>query len=239
MITKQKRTSMETLIYNVFDALDPSGVNTSKYKQLFKSMSDNQFDTFFKNLFKDETRFLTLDIVDYETVLTLEQCESAAKILKIPLFEHVIMCNNTSGGEDWYSTKHPVPVGYIHVKRTQQLLSKKNSGSTDISSRSAMTGQVTGDDKNSRTSDQENFALVNLGGEAILKELMGPRADDLSSKADMYSAISTKGYVSLEDISNNPENKVTLNTVDVMFLSMGIKTDLVTKNLLLKKTIND
>ena len=77
--------------------------------------------------------------------------------------------------------------------------------------------------------------LTSLGLTNTLKELNGPRADDLVMKQQMNQSINTKGYVSLSDLDDRIENKTTLNTVDTYFLGMGLKTDLVTKGL---KTIS-
>ena len=103
--------------------------------------------------------------------------------------------------------------------------------------RSALSGQVMGKDKNARDSDQENYALVTLGAENILKELMGPRADDPVMKDQMYSQIAKDGYVSLENLTSDVKNKVTLNTIDVFFTGMGIATDLITEGLVVKKSM--
>ena len=236
-ITKNKRNEMEKLIYVVFDKLDPTNINTKKYKDLFKSMSDIQFDIFFKELFKNEDEYLVWDIVDYERDAKIEQIEEAAKVLNVPLFEKVVMPFINNDLDNPVVTKYEVPVGYAHLKRMQQLLTKKNTQSTEISTRSAMTGQVVGKDKNARESDQENFSLLSVGAIDALRELNGPRADDMVMKNELYSAISQKGYVSLNELTNNTENKTTLNLIDVYFIAMGIKTDLVTKGLLVKKSL--
>ena len=126
---------------------------------------------------------------------------------------------------------------YLHIKRMQQILSKKNSTSTDITSRSALTGQVVAKDKNARISDQETFSMVTIDAIDTLRELMGPRADDTTMKTAMYSEIAKKGYVSIDELSSNVDNKTTLNTIDVHLLGMGIKSDLVTKSLALSRTL--
>jgi len=141
MITKQKRNIMESLVYEVFDALDPTETNSEKYREMFSDMSDTQFDSFFKDFFKDDDLFLTLDIVDYERDLTIYNIEKAAKILNVPLLEKVVMPFANMNKEHPTITKYEVPVGYLHLKRMQQMLFKKNSQSTDISMRSATTGQ--------------------------------------------------------------------------------------------------
>jgi len=237
-LTASKRKQMENTIYDVFNALDPSGINTDKYKKMFSKMTDAQFDTFFKKFFKNEDQYLILDTVDYENSVKLEYIEKAAKILGIPLFEKVAMPYINKDKDTPIVTKFECPVGYLNIKRMQQILSKKNTTSTDISTRSVLTGQVTGKDKNARDSDQENFALVTLDSNDTLRELLGPRADDMFMKNQMYNEIAKKGYVSLDDLTSKVENKTTLNTVDTYFIGMGVKTDLVTDGLVLKKTLD-
>lgn len=236
-ITPAKRKQIESVIYDTFSALDPSEINTDKYKAMFSKMSDSQFDTFLKNLFKDEDQYLILDVVDYENSLKMEYVEKAAKVIGVPLFEKVAMPYIDKNTDTPIVTKYEVPVGYVHMKRMQQILSKKNTTSTEISSRSPLTGQVVGRDKNARDSDQENFALVTLGSENSLRELLGPRSDDPVMKLQMYNEIAKKGYVSINELTDKVENKTTLNTVDAYLIGMGIKSDLVTDGLVLKKTL--
>lgn len=236
-MTKAKRNKMEKLIYDVFDALDPTKENTLKYKKMFKGMSDAQFNLFFKNFFNNDQSYLILDIVDYERTLTMDNIEEAANILGVPLFEYVCMPFIDNNTENPIMTKFKVPVGYIPIKRVQQMVRKKNTASVEISERSALTGQVTGKDKNARESDSENFALLTLDVDAPLREFLGPRADDMVMKNEMYSQATRKGYVSLDELPNELENKVTLQSLDVYLIGMGIKSDLVTNGLIVKKTL--
>ena len=238
-ISSNKRKKMEKLIYDFFDAFDKSGTNTKKYKDLFSSMSDAQFDNYFKALFANENAYLILDIVDYEHSINMEDIERAAKVINVPLFEDVFMPHLTMDKSKVIGTKEPVPVGYINIKRTQQTVSKKNGISTNIDQRSAITGQVTGGDKNGRESDLENIMLISLGLTNTLKELNGPRADDIYMKEQMLRDISLNGYVSLNDLDEDVLNKTTLNTTSVYFLGMGLNTDLVTKGLMLPKELKE
>ena len=81
----------------------------------------------------------------------------------------------------------------------------------------------------------ENYGLVVLQADEILKEFLGPRADDTVQKSEMYGAISEKGYCSLGALTNDVQNKTTLNYIDSCFLAMGLKSDLVTKGNILKQ----
>ena len=230
------RKHIEQLIYDTFDAIDPSGNNTEKYRNIFSKMSNDEFEKHMKDFLSNDEENFILDIVEFEHSLKFDQCEAAAKVLGIPLMEYVYMPHLTMDKSNVVVTKEKCLVGYINVKRTQQLLHEKNGLSVSNEKVSPATGQVVGDDKNARDSDIEAVMLVALGAENILQELHGPRSDDYSMKRQLMQDISTKGYVMLEDLQSNRENKITLNTVNTYLLSMGLSSDLVTTNYVLPKT---
>ena len=233
------RKAMTSLIYKFFSAIDKSGTNTKKYKGLFESMTDNQFKSYFRDMFANEYAYLILDVVDYEHTVTMDDIEEAAKVLDIPLFEYVYLPHLTMDKGKVITTKKPVPVGYINEKRTQQTVMKKNGMSTNISQRSAITNQVTGNDKNGRESDMENIMLISNGMMNTLKELNGPRADDSVMKTQMLRDIALNGYTRLEDMEDNIENKTTINTVDTFLRGMSLNSDLVTTGLMLPTTLKE
>ena len=120
------RAYIEKLIYDTFDALDPSGTNTTKYRVMFGDMNDAQFEKFMKDFLKNDGENFALDIVDFEHDVHMEYCEKAAKVLGIPLMEYVYMPHLTMDKKHVVVSKEKCLVGYINVKRTQQLLHKKN-----------------------------------------------------------------------------------------------------------------
>ena len=63
-----------------------------------------------------------------------------------------------------------------------------------------------------------------------LRELMGPRSDNEIAKQEMYSEINRNGFVSLDELSNNQEDKIALNSLDVYFTMQGFRTNLVFPN---------
>lgn len=234
---QSKREKMESLIYRFFTAFDKSGDNTKKYKSMFQPMSDVKFKSFFKEFFENPYHYLILDIVDYERTIQMEDIERAAKVINIPLYEYVSFPHLTMNNEEPTVTKIPIATGYIHMKRPQQTVMKKNGSSIAIDERSAITNQVTGGDKNGRESDLENSMLVGKGMHNLLKELNGPRADDSVAKQEMLQQIATTGYCSLADLTDDVTNKTTLNTVNTYFLGMSLKTDLITKGMKLPYSI--
>lgn len=234
----KKRKQAEKVLYDVMDALDPSGANTKKYKAMFANMSDTEFIKFMNDMWEDDTLNYTLDIVDFERDVDLATAEKAAKVLGIPLEEDVVIPFSNMDPDNPVMTRTKVLVMYIIFKRMQQMSQKKNSMSTHIAERSATTGQVSGDDKNGRTSDVENVSLIAIGATNVAREFNGFRADGLERKNAAYASIATNGYVNLEEIEATAgvADRTVLNTVDTFFLGMGLKTDLVDEGLLLNST---
>ena len=56
-----------------------------------------------------------------------------------------------------------------------------------------------------------------------------------------YSSATNKGYISLEEVESSAgiNDRTILNTIDKLYLGMGIKTDLVDESLVLTKTIKE
>jgi hypothetical protein len=233
------RSYIEKLVYDVFAALDPSGSNTNKYQNIFSDMDEKEFEKFMKQFLADDEENFVLDTIEFEHSLKFEYCEDAAKVLNIPLMEYVYMPHLTMDKKNVIISKQKCLVGWFNVKRTQQLLHKKNGLSVSNDRVSALTGQVTRDDKNARDSDIEAAMLIALGADKILQELHGPRADDLVMKRQARQSISTKGYILLDELENDPKNKVTLNTVNTFLISMGLSTDLITNTYILPETSNE
>lgn len=228
---------MESLIYKFFDLFDPSGRNTDYYKSKFKVMDDKEFDKYFKLLFMQDDPYLTATMVDYENPIELKNMEKAAEFLNVPLFEKVVLPYASEDPDNPIITKHECLVGYLNIKRLQQINFKKLGLSTDVSERNMITGQVTGHDKNSRNSDAETSALLTVGAKASLKEFMSARADDMVMKKEMNQKILKDGYVSISDLTDDPNNKTTLNSAAVFFIGAGIMNDLVTSDYTLPKTM--
>lgn len=224
----EKRKKVMDHLTQVMNLLDPTGQNAKNYQEKFEKMSDQQFDKYFREFLKDPKRNFYLEIVEYERDLTIENIEKCAEYMHVPLLERIALPYLTNDPDNVITTPYPVPVGYIHEKRMQQTLMKKSAGSTEIKKRSALTGQVTGEDKNARNSDLETYSLAAIKAMNALQEFMGPRADNQKAKMEMYNDISKNGYVSLLDLDlRDPYNKTALNTFSTYYIMQGIQTNLI------------
>lgn len=237
MITKKKREMMEDKIYKFFDLFDPTGRNTKYYKHRLGEVSDAEFDRFFRTLFSQKFPYMTATMVDYENPVEMKNLEKAAKYLNVPIFERVVTPYASPDPKNPIITKHECLVGYLNLKRMQQINFKKLGLSTETAERNMLTGQVTGHDKNSRNSDAETDALLTIGATSTLKEFMSARADDMVMKKEMNQKIMKDGYVSLSDLTDDPTNKTALNTTSVFMIGAGLMNDLVLKDYTLPKTL--
>lgn len=226
MSLASKRKEIENRLFTVMSILDPSGVNERFYREEYKGMSDREFEALYMEFDRDPKLNYYLEIVEFERDLKIEYIEKCAEYLNIPLMEYVALPYINNSKDNAVITPYPVPVGYINMKRMQQTLLKKTHGSINIDKRNPKTGQVIGDDKGARNSDCDTYSLLAHGAMYALKEFMGFRSDDMESKREAYNYINQNGYVSLEDLSNDPMNRVSLRTLHTHFLMQGIMTNI-------------
>lgn len=224
---KKRRKAIESKVLEVFNTLDKSGKNGEKQAAIFKGMTDAQFDSWYTGFMADPDAHFYIEVTPYDNEPTLKDIKAAAKVINVPLEEYVYYPHEAVDGKPVRSAKK-VPVGYLHLKRLQQVLSKKNAFGFDASTRNPITGQVTSDSKIARNSDAETYALTLMNADSTLRELNGPRADNAKARSEMYRQISVDGYARLRDLPNDTSQKQVLNLVDVYLLSAGLESDLIT-----------
>ena len=190
-----------------------------------------------KRLATDEDYHFYLDVQPYHNEPTLDQIEAAAKVTGTKLHQYVFF-RHDGAQDNPVRTAQRVAVGYIHVRRLQQILAKKTSYSTDASKRSQLTGQLSGDDAVGRLADEEAYALKTVGAESVLKELLGPRADNRDKRLQMYQAIERDGFARYGDLKGDLKNQPTINYLDTLLLAAGLKSDLIDSTELLRVSVD-
>jgi hypothetical protein len=227
-LTPQKRDKIETMVLEVVKRMDNDKMlNYKRYQTLFKTMSDDEFESWANEMGHELDDTIQMFQLPFEE-MKMTQIKSAAEYLKMPLEEYIWYRHNDLQG---IRTKMRVPVGFVHIKRVQQLLAKKNRYAFDTDDITLKTGTVKGESKVASLSDPETFMLTALNADAALREFLGPRSDNQSAKQDMYRSIAKDGYVSLENLEGDITRSTTLNTMNVYLLGAGIKSDLITRGL--------
>lgn len=229
----EKRRKIEELVYAVMSAMDPSGVNTQKYKKIFQTKSDKEFAVWMEKFLADHKSNFRFDIEEFgdeKRVLRYENIEKAAKVLKINLLEYVYLPHLSSDPNRPVRTKQPVIVGYLNIKRTQQLATKKTGLTLSDLNRDDLTGATRGESKGGTATGVENELLAGVDGDELLSEICGARADNTVEYDKMLQQISESGSVKLEDIKTSVYDKPTLLQADIWLMCMGLKTDLVSES---------
>lgn len=228
-----KRKEIETLIDDVLSAMDPTGINPRKYKDMFQVMSDAAFSDWITKFLADPKSNIRYDIEEFgdgSRSLKYENIEKASKIINVPLFEYVYIPHVSSNPNRPVRTKQPVLVGYLNIKRPQQIVTKKTGLTLSDNNRDEMTGAAKGDSKGGTTTGIENELLAGVGGDVILSEISGARGDNIAEYDNMISSISENGSVKLADIKTNAYDKPTLLQADLLLKAMGIKTDIISES---------
>jgi hypothetical protein len=233
MITSDKRKKMEKLIDDVVSTIDPSGVNAKKYRNMFQTMDDKQFDEYFQKLFGDKKSNLRIDIEEFgpeNRKIKFENVEKAADLLHLKLFEYIYMPHISSDPNRPIRSRTPVLVAYLNIKRPQQLVTKKQGLILSDSDVDEMTGEAKGDSKGGTMTGMENELLAGVGAKEILSEFTGARGDNVNEYQNMVEEISEKGSVKLENVKTGILDKPTLLQADLFFAAMGLKTDLISES---------
>lgn len=222
---RDKRQKIYDNLLKIMELLDPTKANADYYRDFFGAMSDRAYAAYYEEFFKDPKFNYYLEIVEFERDLSMTNLKKCAKFMNVPLFEYLALPYLNMDKEYPVVSQEPVPVGYVNLKRMQQTLLAKSHTSLSIEKRNAKTGQVYGEDKNARNSDVETYALLASGAHWALREFMGLRADDMTAKNEAYNLISQNGYLDMNDLTNDPSNRISLRTLDAYFMMQGIYTN--------------
>lgn len=221
-LTKKKRQDIEKYIYGFFNILDKSGTNTRYYKELFASMSDAQFIKFISKdyPFKLQVR---QSVVEPKMDDIVKSCDYTG----VPLLEeiHLPYLYKDANGNSVKTAK--CFVGYQHHKKVQQIVTKKSKWALDTANRDMKSGRLVGHDKGTGVSDREFESLATLGLYDTMYEFSRPKADAMKAKDAMNAAISTKGFVTQDDIPNDVDDVLSRNLVNVYMTSALLATNLV------------
>jgi hypothetical protein len=220
------RMNFENKIYDLMRELDPSGYNENVYKEYFSTLTNEQFKTFAYNLYmkEDFNLFVEMGLLDRKNTPSLKKIKAIAEKRKIDLVEYVeFPYKRPDHPEDPPISATKIPVIYSVVRQLQQLLDKKNSMSSNTDSTNALTGQVTGSSKAATVGNMQTISLITSNQLKVVKEMHGPRSDDLDAKLKMIDKIESEGDYDIDDITVRPEDKQALETMRVMLVGAGFR----------------
>ena len=130
-------------------------------------------------------------------------------------------------------------VGYMHIKKVQQFVTKKNAMSVDISQRDMKSGLLLSHDKNGKESDREFESLTIYGLKDTMKEFGTVRADAMDAKNLAYNNINTVGSLSLKELDIDNKDSLSKNMMNVYLLGALIYSDVINEDYYLPYTLDN
>lgn len=239
------RKEVETKVFMFMDMFDPSGKSRKMWKDNFDvCKTDKEFVEYIKMILLDPQYYFSPEIAafDEKRQPKFSSYKKIADFVKVPLEEYVVLpyLNANTGTNKKITTPTPIPVGYLHIKRLQQIVRKKNKLTTSIERRDQRTGQVIDEDKGGRMSDYDMYALSTISAYPVMKELYGPRADSMEAKEVMYKAIKDGTRLPrLSDLPNKMTDKTALNTMNAYILGASLMSNTISDDYMLPITKQD
>lgn len=225
IMTKKQREEVEELVIKYFDAVDKSHTNSDYYKKLFAEMNDDQFVEMMQRKFPFRLHYRP-SVVEP----SMTDAENGLKVLGVPMLEELNLGFLYTDKEGRPVKSQKCLVGYTHLKKVQQMVTKKNKWATEIENRDMKTGLLKSNDKGAGTSEREFESLTTLGLEKTIEEFSKPKADAMLAKNIMYSNISTTGMVKLEDLPNDIDDSLSRNLMDVFMIGSHLSTNLMNQD---------
>jgi hypothetical protein len=216
------RKKTELFIYEYIEKLLPNSGNLNIYKKLFASMSDEQFDSFMKDL---ESGKQILSIIApnlSEFKLSTERNLAIADELGHNFFEHIWI----EGKDDMptYLTPITYMVVDLPLRRASQILIKKIRVPDDMRTVDTLTGQPTGESKGAKISYPELQVCAAMGLENTMVELMKYRGGDNKGNVAYNAMISKYGTANLKTLSNYTSGVESTKTLKTFLTCMHIST---------------
>jgi len=219
MTPNRKKTQEYILTY--IDKIAPGGKNKELYVNLFKSMSDSEFDMFMSNI---RDKKVTLSIIvphDSSVKVSVANNFKIGKQLGYSFFQRIRISDPITN--EVYLTPNKYLIYRLPVKRTSQLLTKGISIPKDGKRIDMLTGQVAASSRAVKLTMPETQMLVGMGLNDTLVELLKYRGGDLGSKNAMVNILYNQGNVdakTLDEFSTGVEGTKTLRNY---FLGAHIK----------------
>lgn len=238
MTNSEKRKEITDFLVEFYDTIDKKKLNSKKFLEFTKKMTDDQFIAYFTSIVNDNKKHLYIELQAFDNEPDYETLEKAADVVGDNyhhLWDYVCM-RHFEDGKEFY-TKEKILTGYINIRRVQQIVNHKNSIPTDNNKRDSKTGQVSFESKAARVSDLEQFALICQGNYNILKEMFGPRGGDRVMRDAMEHQIAVSGNTELSTMVDNRLNKTSLMTANTYLTGACLDSNIIMKNGILPKTL--
>lgn len=217
-MTPKQRKEIEGIILQYVGKIDPSGLNTKMYQEIFKTLSD-----------ADLVKHIEKRIMIYAPNNSPVDIDSSRNIrigkeLGYDFYQQLWLTDPKTGACSL--TKYEHILLELPVRRQSQMIDKKISIAEHNRTIDKLTGQPTGDSKGSSFSFPQTYVMFAKGYDATLKELMRTRGGDTKAAQVVDRQIRQTGHSSQEfEGSANTRVKST-KTTGAVFTAMHLGNSL-------------
>ena len=219
----KNRKKVEEYILTWIKKITQDEDNVNLYKNLFKSMNNEEFDKFMESL--KEGRILQIIVPPDSKVdkkINVKHNMKLAKELGVEFYQHL-----TYGPGGSYPTKIRTPIKFLVLdspfRRLRQTVEKGVSVSKNIKHIDMLTGQVTGDSQASKITLPELQLLNGMGVKDILVEFLKFRGGDLGANRAMNNYLMHYGQASMNVLKAYAEGVVSTKTLKAYFNAIHLK----------------
>jgi hypothetical protein len=167
------RKGVEEYLISLMDELDSSGRNTTIYKDLFKRLSNDEFDNMMNKIRDGEMR---VSVIVNNTVdaINFENNKKILKRMGVKLFNNLVI----DGPDGKYRSRVTANCLLMPDRRVKQTISKSMSVGKDTKTRDVLTGTVAGKSSAGKKTLEEIKIMEALGLHDTITELYTVKGGD-------------------------------------------------------------
>lgn len=219
----KKRKQVEDTILTYVKKITNDERNVNLYKDLFKRLSNDEFDNWMLDLKNRKTTLSVIAPNGEDNGISKENNIKVAKELGYDFFQHLTITKKDG-------TKYTTPIKFFIVKlpirRFQQILSKGRLVVTNTKKVDMLTGQVTSDSRCSKITLPELNVLTSLGLNYTARELMKIRGGDLGASRALDNQLVTQGTASQTEIEKYSTTTLSVQSLKAYLLGLHIRSTL-------------
>ena len=203
----QKKKKILDYICKLCDTMEPSGLNSKRYRQIIGQMNDKEFDQFMNYMKEGKWQ---LHIVAPNMIVNLqnEDLLKACDLIGLDLFQRVWMYDKATGRK--FLTDNKYMFVKLPIRRQQQFLDEKISVPDNDRTIDGLTGQVTGDSRSCSITNPEIQILAARGLNNTLQELVNIRGGNIHGYSEFRRMLEENGEGDLDMLDTGSRTRASV-----------------------------
>lgn len=218
------RAKAEQVLLTWASDIDPSGINTERWKTKLADMSDDDFDKFMQQC-RDGKDYVSIIVPNFgNTRVSVENNFKVAKKYGVKFFQRIWLVDPVTNRR--YLSHDEYPVLHTPVRRQIQLAKSKSSYAKNSDKVDGLTGQVTGESAGGAISYPEVLVLQSRGLDKTVTEQTWARGGNDGATRAMNKLIHKTGSVSLHELENYSTGVKSTTTLSTYLKAAHINNNL-------------